>query len=369
MPAQQDAVHVIPVHLLLLVHRFLVGQAEGLVVKAHVRPGLHLLLLLLHQGAGGQVQQTADLPLPAAVELLPLQVLLRRLGGVHPQPVPHKALLLDLAHAGLPAGAVLAGKLLHAPAHQQADHLRRQGQIVVEGVQALEIRRGQNLAQPPLHLVHQAGEGGGLVLQLPGDVGGGVLRRAGGGFRRGGLRRTDGAVRQAQGDQGPPPLLQSAPVPVEGLAGRRGVQLPAPAQQVQVEQGRVPVSPGHQPLRRPGRHGYDLSGQQQLRHGNSPFQRYCRFMIIPQKGGIVKWDRIAGDGAAVHQLPQGPRRRKLAGSRFHCRVPPHKNKKRAAFNRIYPVNAARYGSYFAQCRRRFCKGRFAQIRAGMWKTP
>ena len=254
MPAAQNAVHVVPVHLLLLVDRLFVGQAEHLVGKAHVRPGRHFLPLLLHQGAGRLIQQAENLPLPAAVEGLLLEVGLGGLGRVHPQPPPHEALLLNLAHAGLAAGAVLPLKLLHAPAHQQADHLRRQGQVVVEGVQALQVRRGQDLAQTPLHLVHQAGEGGGAVLQLPRDVGGGVLRRAlrlhpGGGLRRG------RAVRQAQPDQGGQGRLQPGHVPLQRPAGRLRLQPSAPAQQPQVQQRCVPVSRAHQPVGRPGRHG------------------------------------------------------------------------------------------------------------------
>ena len=125
---------------------------------------------------------------------------------------------------------------------------------LLRGVQRNEIERGQVLAQTPLHLVHQAGEGGGAVLQLPRDVGGGVLRRAlrlhpGGGLRRG------RAVRQAQPDQGGQGRLQPGHVPLQRPAGRLRLQPSAPAQQPQVQQRCVPVSRAHQPVGRPGRHG------------------------------------------------------------------------------------------------------------------
>ena len=104
------------------------------------------------------------------------------LGGLHrvdALPGPGKPLFADLGEKGPAAGAVLALHLLNAPAHQQEDDLGGQGQIVVEGVENLQIVGSELLAQSPLHLVAQGGEGGGLVAEGGGDVLQGVLRRGG----------------------------------------------------------------------------------------------------------------------------------------------------------------------------------------------
>ena len=254
MPAAQNRVHVRPVERALLEDGLLVGQGDGIVVEAHLDPGVDVLALPLHRHTAGDAQQGEEPSLPAPEGGEGPDVGVGGLGGVHPQPPPHESLLFELRHAGLPAGAVLPLGLLDAPGGEQQDDLRRQGQIVEHGIEHLQVGGGEDLPQPPLQLPDQVGEGAG-ALHLPGDVGGGVVRRT---VR---LRRGRGGgevgVLPGQAQIGQLGVGGGDPVrrPAQGLPHPLGVKLPALTEELEIQQGGVPAAGPDQPLRRRRRHG------------------------------------------------------------------------------------------------------------------
>ena len=218
-------------------HGPVVGQGHRLRRKAPVQPLQKILLLRRGGGTVPQLQRTHIRGHP----LLALGVLAQVGGGpllgVQSPAGPGVALLLDLAHGGPAAGAVLAGGALGAVAHQQEDHVRRQAQIVVKAQQHGKVRGGQALAQLPLHLRRQRPEDAVLFKAL-----GDVLALVGGRLL-GGLGLTL-RLGRAQQLHLPELVLRrggALSVPVE-LLGRlgRGDGPPA-AQQADVQKGRVPV--------------------------------------------------------------------------------------------------------------------------------
>ena len=131
MPPAENAVHIAPVQGLLLHNGPLIGRPQGLVVKAHLVPGGDVLLLPLHQRPGRDVQQPEHLGPPAPQADQILEVLLRRVHRVDALPGPDESLPADLGEEGFSSRPVLTLHLLNAPVHQQADNLRRQGQVVI----------------------------------------------------------------------------------------------------------------------------------------------------------------------------------------------------------------------------------------------
>ncbi len=266
MPAAQDGVHVLPVEGALFEDGLLIGQGDGLVVKAHLDPGVDVLPLALHRHPAGDTQQGQQPGLPAPEGGEGPDVGVGRLGGVHPQPPPHKGLLAELGHPGLSARTVLPLGLLDAPGGQQQDDLRRQGQIVEHGIEHFEVGGGEDLPQPPLQLPDQVGEGP-RALHLPGDVGGGVVRGAVRLRRRLGGGEVGILSGQAQVDQlgvgGGDPVRR----PAQGLPHPLGVELSPLPEELEVEQRGVPAAGADQALRRRRRHGqYPAWEQHPCRH-------------------------------------------------------------------------------------------------------
>ena len=224
MPAFQNRVHIGPVEALLFQYRFFVGQTNRVVVKAHIQPGGDILPLPLHRGPVPDIQKGQDLNRTVPQHVEPLQVGFGGVYSVRPPLLPPDGLPLDLWHSGHMARPVLALKLLYGPAHHQKNDLRRKSGKIVDGIKAFQVVGRKHLAQPPLDLLDQDGEGGGLVFQLPVDIGGGIFRRGGSrlrGRRGGGRLGQPQGVQKRQGSVGPPRL------PLEGPGGGGGLILSA----------------------------------------------------------------------------------------------------------------------------------------------
>ena len=275
MPPAENAVHIAPVHGLLLHHRALIGRPEGLVVKAHLIPCGNVILLPLHQRPGRDVQQPQHLRPAAPQPHQGLEIALRRLHRVDPLPGPDKALPADLGEEGLATGAVFALHLLHTPVDQKKDDLGGQGQVVVQGVQDLQIVGGELFAQPPLHFIGQGREGGGRVAEGGGDILRPILRGRG---LRGDVR---GGRSGGQSGRGQAVLLQLVQRPLLPVLRPAQAVRRAPAQQVQVQQGSVAAVQLQKPVSRLVRHGDHAARHQQLGHP-PPSLRILICSILPQ---------------------------------------------------------------------------------------
>ena len=270
-PGLQDFVGVGPVHLALAENGALVGQVDHLIGEAPLDPTGDVLPLPVDGGPFlGDAHGGEHPPLPLVDALLLAQVFLRPLHGGDAQPFPPEGLLLHLGHPG--RGGVrptLAAAHAHHIPCQHEDDLHGQGQVVVDGVQALQVRVREHLAQQPLHLPVQAAEAV-LLFQGVGNVPPGVLRWAvvpeG---RRGGGRGGGGAAHsQPQADQPGKGGVEAGGVPAQGLGC---LVRAAPAlEQRQIQQRAVPVPRLHQPPGGLGGHGQHLIGQQQHGHSRTP---------------------------------------------------------------------------------------------------
>ena len=239
------------------------GQEEEVVGKALLDPLVQVLRLLGHRGAALPEEELDELRAPLVEPGEAAEVGVGGLQGVNPRLLPLVGLPADLGEGGLPAGALGLG-LLHlgldgvdVPAGEGEQHLRRQGEKVVEGVEDFQVRGGEDLPQQLLHRRDQVPEAL-PVLEGLGDVLGGVLRRAvvlqllGDGGE-------DRSVRgeQAQLDEGVLGPLHLFRAPGEGPA------VP-PGGQDQVEQGGVPVALPGQLIHRGPVEGEDISRKEQV---------------------------------------------------------------------------------------------------------
>ena len=198
------------------------------------------------------------------------------LHGVDAPAGPGKALPADLREEGLAPGAVFPLHLLGTPAHQHQDHLGRQRQVVEQGIQHPQVVGRQLFAQAALHLVAQGGEGGRLVVQGGVQILQGVFR--GRGLRGGGI----GLGHVFGGQPLPPQQGEGGGQP--GLGPVQVVHRP-PAQQVEIEQGRVPVVQPQQQVGGLAGDGQHLPGYQQLRHG--VFPPFVTSLVPPGYPAIV----------------------------------------------------------------------------------
>ena len=232
------------------------GQEEEVVGKALLDPLVQVLRLLGHRGAALPEEELDELRAPLVEPGEAAEVGVGGLQGVNPRLLPLVGLPAELGEGGLPAGALGLG-LLHAPAGEGEQHLRGQGEKVVEGVEDFQVRGGEDLPQQLLHRRDQVPEAL-PVLEGLGDVLGGVLRRAvvlqllrDGGEDRG--------VRgeQAQLDEGVLGPLHLFRAPGKGPA------VP-PGGQDQVEQGGVPVALPGQLIHRGPVEGENISRKEQV---------------------------------------------------------------------------------------------------------